>query len=155
MNTKTEIALSHFCEDFDQFLVRCHDLEMSGKWSVSKYGLMSTYFESDLFAVLLQLMSADGVFERAEADVINQMFSTEYSARDLSKFYKSLGPVVNDYVDEEATDAMALLSEIDPELRDDYRKLMLDACNIISMSDGVAEGEERALIEKLTTALEG
>ena len=155
MNTKTEIALSHFCEDFDQFLVRCHEFETSGKWSVSTYGLMSAYFESDLFAVLLQLMSADGVFERAEADVINRMFSTNYDVRELSKLYRSLAPVVDDYCDEEAADAMALLTKIDPQLRDGYRRLMLDACNIISMSDGVAEGEERALIEKLTAALEG
>ncbi len=154
MNTRAEIALEGFCVRLDDFLVACHELEASGKWDIDTHGYMAAYFQSDLFAVLLQIMSADGVFERTEADVLNRMLSSSYTPRELSSMYKSLGPVVDDYCDDEAPDAVELLAKIDEKMCEEYRGLILDACNIVSLADGVAERDERALIEKLRIALE-
>ncbi len=154
MNTRAEIALENFVSEFDAFLTTCNELESEGRWDVDAYGFMSAYFESDLFAVALQIMSADGVFERAEAEVLDRMFSTEYTPRQLKEAYVSLKPVVDDYCDFDAYDALARLATIDKGLCETYRKLILDACSIVSMSDGVAEGEEQQLIEKLQAVLE-
>lgn len=155
MNSKAEIALEHFITDYDAFIADCSECEQSGAWNVDEYGYMAAFFESDLFAVALQVMSADGVFERPEAEVLNRMFQTSYTSRDLRKLYVSLKPVIDDYCDEEAGDAVTLLSQVDPKLCEEYKRLILEACRIISLSDGVAEGEERLLIEKLRIALEG
>jgi tellurite resistance protein len=155
MNTKAQIALTSFVSDFDEFIAACSELERMGVWNVEERGLMSAYFETDLFAVVLQTMSADGVFERAEADVLNQMFSTSYTPRELNDMYRSLGSVVDDYCDADAADAVALLSGIDAELCERYRQLMLGACQVVSLADGVAEGDERVLLERLRIALEG
>lgn len=154
MNTRAEIALDDFVAKFDKFLVACSECEQSGKWDVDELGLMSAYFETDLFAVALQIMSADGVFERSEASVLNRMFSTKYTPRELSNMYKSLKPVVDDYCESDAKDALTTLQATDARLCDTYRELILDACAVVSASDGVAEGEERLLIEKLRIALE-
>lgn len=155
MNTKAQIALTSFVSDFDEFIAACSELERMGVWNVEERGLMSAYFETDLFAVVLQTMSADGVFERTEADVLNQMFSTSYTPRELNDMYQSLGSVVDDYCDADAADAVALLSGIDAELCERYRQLMLGACQVVSLADGVAEGDERVLLERLRIALEG
>lgn len=155
MNTKAQIALTSFVSDFDEFIAACSELERMGVWNVEERGLMSAYFETDLFAVVLQTMSADGVFERTEADVLNQMFSTSYTPRELNDMYRSLGSVVDDYCDADAADAVALLSGIDAELCERYRQLMLGACQVVSLADGVAEGDERVLLERLRIALEG
>lgn len=154
MNTRAEIALESFCNRLDEFLVACSQMEETGKWDVGTYGYAAAYFEADLFAVLLQIMSADGVFERAEAEVLNRMLSSSYTPRELSNMYKSLGPVVDDYCDDEASDAVELLGRIDEKMCEDYRNLILDACDIVSKSDGIAERDERVLIEKLRIALE-
>ena len=155
MNTKAQIALTSFVSDFDEFIAACSELERMGVWNVEERGLMSAYFETDLFAVVLQTMSADGVFERTEADVLNQMFSTSYTPRELNDMYQSLGSVVDDYCDADAADAVALLSGIDAELCERYRQLILGACQVVSLADGVAEGDERVLLERLRIALEG
>jgi tellurite resistance protein len=155
MNTKAQIALTSFVSDFDEFIAACSELERMGVWNVEERGLMSAYFETDLFAVVLQTMSADGVFERAEADVLNQMFSTSYTPRELNDMYRSLGSVVDDYCDADAADAVALLSGIDAELCERYRQLIIGACQVVSLADGVAEGDERVLLERLRIALEG
>lgn len=155
MNTKAQIALTSFVSDFDEFIAACSELERMGVWNVEERGLMSAYFETDLFAVVLQTMSADGVFERTEADVLNQMFSTSYTPRELNDMYRSLGSVVDDYCDADAADAVALLSGIDAELCERYRQLILGACQVVSLADGVAEGDERVLLERLRIALEG
>lgn len=153
MNTNADAALAEFLNKFHEFISACAELEQTGAWNVKKRGLMTAYFESDLFAVVLQLMSADGVFRRTEAAVLNSMFGTEYTSRDLRKMYQSLKPVIDDYCDSEARDALATLADVDEELCDVYRELILDACEIVSVSDGVAEGNEQALIEKLRVAL--
>jgi tellurite resistance protein len=155
MNTKAQIALTSFVSDFDEFIAACSELERMGVWNVEERGLMSAYFETDLFAVVLQTMSADGVFERTEADVLNQMFSTSYTPRELNDMYRSLGSVVDDYCDADAADAVALLSGIDAELCERYRQLIIGACQVVSLADGVAEGDERVLLERLRIALEG
>jgi hypothetical protein len=69
--------------------------------------------------------------------------------------YRSLGSVVDDYCDADAADAVALLSGIDAELCERYRQLIIGACQVVSLADGVAEGDERVLLERLRIALEG
>jgi tellurite resistance protein len=153
MNTKAEIALKSFVQRFDDFLERCAALEEVGAWDVDRNGLMSAYFESDLMAVTLQIMSADGVFEHAEAEVISGMFGCEYTPSDLRETYRTLGSVINDYTRGEASEALALLRHIDPKLCDEYRQLILGAAEVVSAADGVAEGPERRIIERLRSAL--
>ena len=147
MNTKAEIALNDFVERFDGFLVDCAEVERSGKWDTRKNGLMAAFFEADLFAVALQ------VFERTEAAVLSRMFSAQYTPKQLRDMYRTLKPVIDDYCDEEAGDALAILNDIDPYLAVRYRELILDACEVVSAADGVAEGEERQLIARLRRAL--
>ena len=153
MNTKAEIALKQFDKDLNAFLIACNDLEELGTWNVRKRGPMATYFEADLFTVALQVMSADGVFERAEAEVLNAMFSTSYTPRELSQMYHSSNPVIDDYFSKTSQDALGMLSGLDANLADAYRGLLLDACEIISLSDGVAEKSERELIAQLQEVL--
>lgn len=153
MAATADAALANFLREFDEFVTACSEVEATGRWDVKRRGFMSAYFETDLFAVVLQLMSADGVFRRAEAAVLNSMFGTSYTSRDLRKMYVSLKPVIDDYCDADAADALAVLARVDEGLRDAYRRLILDACEVVSLSDGIAEGEEQALIERLRVAL--
>ena len=155
MNTAAEIALDHFVSDFDEFVVECAKVENTGVWDSVEYGPMSAYFETDLFSVVLQAMSADGVFSRPEAEVVNRMFSSSYTPREFNNMYRGLKPVIDDYCDAEAADAVALLSRIDPALCERYRKLILDACEVMAMSDGSEKGAEQRLINRLRTALRG
>lgn len=153
MNTKADIALADFVQNLDDFLIACDSLEQSGAWDVKKLGPAAAYFEADLFGLVLQVMSADGVFEHAEAEVLNTMFSSSYTPRQLSEMYKSLKPTISRYTDKDADDALDFLGKIDSELRDNYRDLLLEACRIVSLSDGVAEKSERMLIAKVREAL--
>jgi len=155
MNTSAEIALDHFVSDFDAFVVECAKVEDTGAWDSVTYGPMSAYFEADLFAVVLQAMSADGVFARPEAEVVNRMFSSSYTPREFNAMYQSLKPVIDDYCDAEAADAVALLSRIDPELCERYRNLILNACEVMTMSDGTEKSGEQRLIKRLRAALKG
>jgi tellurite resistance protein len=98
-------------------------------------------------------MSADGVFEHAEAEVLNAMFGTQYSPRELSNMYHSLKPTLEAYLNEDSDDALTLLKNIDSTLAESYRDLLLEACRIVSMSDGVAEKAERMLIAQLREAI--
>lgn len=153
MNSKIEIALRDFEQKLNTFLIACGELERLGTWNVRRRGPMVAYFEADLFNVALQVMVADGVFERSEAEVLNAMFNTSYTPRQLSQMYHSSKPVVQDYVDEDSEDALTLLAGIDEALANEYRELLLDACKIISLGDGVAEKSERMLIAQLREAL--
>ena len=153
MDSQANIALTDFNQSLNEFFVACEDLENSGKWDVAEYGPMTAYFEADLFAVALQVMRADGVFERSEAEVLNAMFGTSYKPRQLSEIFHSTKPVVEDYCTEDTDDALSLLGRIDPAMRDTYRDLLLEACRIISISDGVTEKSERMLIAQLREAL--
>lgn len=153
MNTRAEIALEGFCERFDALLVKCHEAEQSGRWDTERLGMMSAFVESDLMAVVLATMSSDGVFETPEAEVMSRMFDNEYTPQDLRSLYGSLKPVIDDYVDEEATSALDTLRACDPSLCDDYRALILDACEVVSASDGISEGAEMDFIGRLRDAL--
>ncbi len=155
MNTSAEIALDQFVSDFDEFVMECAKVEDTGAWDSVTYGPMSAYFESDLFSVVLQAMSADGVFARPEAEVVNRMFSSSYTPREFNAMYQSLKPVIDDYCDAEAGDAVARLSRIEPTLCERDRKLILDACEIMSMSDGTEKSAEQQLIKRLRVALMG
>lgn len=153
MNTKADIALTEFKQKYNEFLIACNDLEELGEWNIGELGLASAYFEADLFNVVLQVMSADGVFERSEAEVLNAMFSTRYTPRQLSQMYHAAKPVVEDYVSDDADDALVVLARVNPVMCDRYRDLLLEACRIVSLSDGVAEKSERMLIAQLREAL--
>jgi hypothetical protein len=61
--------------------------------------------------------------------------------------------VIDDYCDTDAQDALKTLAAVDEGLCDKYRELILEACNVISLSDGVAEKGEVELIERLRAAL--
>ena len=106
MNSQAEIALRNYMLEFNEFLRLCDELEREGKWNVRKNGYMSAFFQTDLFSVVLETMSADGVFENAEAEVINRMFSSEYTNFELRDMYGSLSSVIDDYCDGEAEDAV-------------------------------------------------
>ena len=153
MTAEANLELEAFLKKFDSFLIACSEFEESGKWDIEKMGLMSAYFEADLTGVVLQTMSVDGSFDQAEADVYNRMFSTGCTPDELRETYRLLEPVVDDYCDAEAPDAIATLSELDPGLCESYRDLILRACAVVSSSDGIAEGKEIELIEKLKAAL--
>ncbi len=150
---QVEERLNAFVKKLDDFLVSCSEFEESGAWDVDELGFMSAYFEADLTGVVMQIMSADHLFEGAEAEVFNRMFLTDYTSRTLRETYQLLKPVVDDYLDADAQDALETLGAIDPALADTYRELILDACEIVSLSDGVAEGEETELIEQLKEVL--
>lgn len=154
MNSQAEIALSNYMEELDQFLGLCDEFDSSGKWNVRKNGYMSAFFKTDLFSVVLEAMSADGVFENSEAEVISRMFSSEYTNAELRDMYNSLSSVITDYCDGEAEDAVRMLSDIDPIAADQYRHLILSAVDVVSKADGVAEGSEQELIAKLEKALQ-
>lgn len=153
MNSQAEIALDDFQKDFEAFIVSCNELEESDRWDVDELGPTAAYFESDLFGAVLQVMSADGVFERPEAEVLNAMFDTSYTPRQLSDLYHSLGPVLKAYLSDDSDDALTILSNVDPSLAESYRSLLLEACRIVSLSDGVAEKSERMLIAQLREVL--
>ena len=153
MNAQAEAALTSFVEKLDDFLVDCSKYEESGAWDVERLGYMSAYFEADLTGVVLQTMSADGRFEHAEAEVFNRMFNTNYTPKMLQEHYRLLKPVVDDYCDTDAQDALKTLGAVDEGLCDKYRELILEACNVVSLSDGVAEKGEVELIERLRAAL--
>ncbi len=153
MNTKATIELKHFSQDLEAFLFACDELENSGRWDLGNLGPMAVYFEADLFAVCLQVMRADGVFETPEAEVVNAMFGTSYTPRQLSELYDSAAPVATTYAEEDAQSALALLAQVDLALRDRYRDLLLKACDVIAVSDGDAEKSERMLIAAMREAL--
>lgn len=153
MNTQAQLALESFERDLEAFLVSCDDLEKSGRWDAAELGPASAYFESDLFGAVLQVMRADGVFERPEAEVLNAMFGTSYTPRQLSGMYHSIGPVLKSYLGDDSDDALGMLRAIDPGMAGTYRDLLVEACRIVSLSDGVAEKSERVLIAQLREAL--
>ncbi|MDO4796883.1 MAG: TerB family tellurite resistance protein [Coriobacteriales bacterium] len=153
MDSQAEIALANFEKDFDEFLIACNELEESGVWNASEMGPAAAYFQADVFGAILQVMRADGVFERPEAEVLNAMFGTSYTPRQLSELYHSIDPVLRSYLNEDADDALTMLKDLDPELADSYRNLLLEACRIVSLADGVAEKSERMLIAALREAL--
>lgn len=153
MNTQAEIALVDFRKDYEAFLLACNELEESGRWNTAELGPASIYFESDAFGAILQVMSADGVFERSETEVVNAIFDTNYKARELSGMYHASEPTLQAYLNEDSDDALTLLSGIDAKLAESYRNLLLEACRIVSLSDGVAEKGERMLIAQLREAL--
>ncbi len=153
MNTQAEIALADFKKDYEAFLLSCNELEESGRWDVDELGPAAAYFEADVFAATMQVMSADGVFELPEAEVVNAMFDTQYSPRQLSNMQRSLSPALKAYLSEDSDDALTLLKGIDSDLAETYRKLLLEACRIVSLSDGVAEKNERMLIAQLREML--
>jgi uncharacterized tellurite resistance protein B-like protein len=111
------------------------------------------YFEGDAFSAVLQVMSVDGVFERSEAEVLNAIFGTAYTPRQLNELYRSLKPTLQSYLNDDSEDALTLLRGIDAKLAESYRNLLLGACRIVSLSDGVAEKSERMLIAQLREAL--
>ena len=154
MNAQAEAALASFVSRLDNFLVACSRYEESGAWDVEKLGYMSAYFEADLTGVVMQTMSADGHFGRAEAEVFNRMFNTNYTPKMLRDNYRLLKPVIDDYCDVDAQDALKTLAKVDEGLCDTYRELILAASNVVSLSDGVAENDEVELIERLRTALQ-
>jgi tellurite resistance protein len=153
MNTQANLALDDFGKEYEAFLIACNELEESDRWDANELGPASAYFESDAFGAILQVMSADGVFEHAEAEVLNAMFGTQYSPRELSNMYHSLKPTLEAYLNEDSDDALTLLKNIDSTLAESYRDLLLEACRIVSMSDGVAEKAERMLIAQLREAI--
>lgn len=153
MDTKAEMALASFETNLNEFLIACSELEESNAWPTQDFGPMGAYFEADLFAVTLQVMSADGVFERVEAEVLNRMFGTSYTPRELSAIFRSTKPTAMDYCNEDAEDALTVLGGVDAALTERYRNLLLEACRIVSLSDGVAEKAERMLIAQLREAL--
>ncbi|MBR3312509.1 MAG: TerB family tellurite resistance protein [Atopobiaceae bacterium] len=153
MNTKADIELKHFSQDREAFFFACDKLENSGQWDLGAFGPMAVYFEADLFAVALQVMSIDGVFETPEAEVLNAMFDTSYTPRELGELYESAAPVATAYAKEDEESALTLLAQIDPAVRDQYRDLLLKACDVIAVSDGEAEKSERMLIAALREAL--
>lgn len=153
MNAQAEESLNSFVEKLNDFLATCPKYEESGAWDVEKLGYMSAYFEADLTGVVMQTMSMDGLFERAEAEVFNRMFDTNYTPKMLRDNYRLLKPVIDDYCDVHAQDALKTLAAVDEGLCDKYRELILEGCNVVSLSDGVAEKGEVELIERLRAAL--
>ena len=153
MNTRAEIALENFSKSYQEFLDECDKLEESGRWNTDELGPAAVYFESDVFGAILQVMSVVGVSERTEAEVLNALFGTQYTPRELSDMYQSAKPTLQAYLNEDSDDALTLLQKIDPNMAESYRNLILEACRIVSLSDGVAEKSERMLIASLREAL--
>lgn len=153
MNTRAEIALEGFCERFDALLMRCDEFERSGRWDTEELGFMSAFIESDLMAAVLAMMSVDGVFETPETEVVNRMFDAEYTPQGLREMYGSLKPVIDDYVRSNASSALDVLRSCDPSLCDAYRSLILDACDVMSAADGIAESSEIDLVGRIREKL--
>lgn len=153
MNSKAEIALANFRQDYDAFIIACSELDESDAWDADELGPAATYFESDVFGVILQVMSADGVFEHSEAEVLNALFDTAYTPRELNAMYHSIGPVLKNYLNDDSDDALTMLQDINPKMAEDYRSLLLEASRIVSLSDGVDEKSERMLIAQFREAL--
>lgn len=148
-----DTTLTSFIEQFNGFLVTCNELEDNDAWDKEANGPIELYLQADLLGVVLQLMSVDGHFEQAEADVVNTMFGGAYAPEELEEVFGDLDPIIEDYCDGQKADTLALLLPLSPALADTYRDLILMAARIVSESDGVAEGQEKELIHRLEQAL--
>lgn len=143
-------ALSEsFKTKFERFLIGCDSIEELDRWDKEANGEMDVYYSNDIVSVIIRLIAADGSFSEKETDYLNEFFGFDYTAEELKSTYEDCSDEIENLFDEELGSGIATMREINSNLADAYKELLLTVCDIIIESDGVIDGAEVELAQQL------
>ena len=139
---------------YEKFLHGCDAVEMDGNWDVYESGDMETYYFNDMLCLILHLTSVDGEFSDTEADFVNAMFGSEYTAKELADIYQSEKKDIQNMVQVEIPADYRRLKTINEGLADHFKEMLFSICEIISESDGIVKNAEQDIIGQLHSQLD-
>ena len=152
--SKLQDLTEGFRLQYEKFLHGCDSIEMDGDWNVYDSGDMETYYFNDMLCLILHLVSADGEFTSAEADFVNAMFGSEYTAEELAEVYQSEKKDIRNMAEAEIPSDYRRLKTINEGLADLFKEMLFSICEIISESDGILRNTELNIIDRLHSQLD-
>ncbi|MBQ8975084.1 MAG: TerB family tellurite resistance protein [Oscillospiraceae bacterium] len=137
--------------EYDKFITGCDSIEEMGQWDVEKLGQMDAYYSGDIMSVIIRLVAADGQFTQKEADYVNDIFGFAYTPGELRSIYEDCGDAIDSVFDEGVENGYSRIKGINEKLAAAYKELLTLVCDIIIESDGVIDGAEIAMAQRLKT----
>ena len=146
--------LEGFKLNYEKFLLGCDALEAEGLWPLEDFGEMDAYFANDLMCVIIRLIAADGEFDQAEIDYLNDALGFGYSVEELSAVYTECGEKINSLLESELSESISQIQALSPLLADTYKEMLSLVCKIMIESDGVITSEEKTAASQLLSCIE-
>ena len=137
---------------YEKFMTACDAFEKENKWDRDQNGEMDAYYFHDIMCVFIHLISADGVFSPEEADFVNQVFGFGYTAEELAELYRVQGEDIENLLNYIPLD-YGKLKTISGDLAELYKNMLLQACDVLAVSDGSVHKNEQKYIDSLKASL--
>lgn len=134
---------------FEKFLTGCDAIEELEQWDKEENGEMDAFYANDLVSIVLRLIAADGNFAEQETEYINNIFGFDYSTEELKEIYRTCAEGIESIFDSEFQSGFTYLKSINEKLAAAYKELIDLICDIVIASDGVIDGAETQLAQKI------
>lgn len=138
-----------FHKNCRQFIEGCDKLEEAGLWNKEALGEMEAFYLNDMASVVIRLIALDKNISEKEVKYLKESFGFSYTVDELAIVYENSKENLQEYFDEDLSNAVKYLWELDRELADCYQKLIYLICDIIASSDGIVLTMEKKEIERL------
>lgn len=148
-------SAEQFQTKVEAFLEACESLQERGLWEEEEYGNVQAYYVNDLVCIIARIIAADGEITERETEFLGEVFGFDYTVEELEEVYEICIDSIKDMFETGVNEAYQLLKDMDMDLADSYKELILLAGQVAMDSDDMimssaAEKEElRKLCELL------
>ena len=149
---KYDERIENLKKNYEQFVDECNAFEEEGIWNVDEYGEMESWIANDILCAVIRLVAADGKFTKEEVDFINDAFGDtslglNYSIEELKGVYNNCLDKIDNLYEESIPETVKMLSAINNDIVEEYRKLLMQICAIVAdCDDKIAEGEKKEVM---------
>lgn len=148
-------SAEQFQTKVEAFLEASESLQERGLWEEEEYGNVQAYYVNDLVCIIARIIAADGQITERETELLGEVFGFDYSPEELEEVYEICMDSISDMFETGVNEAYQLLKDMDMDLADSYKELILLAGQVAMDSDDMimSTAAEREEVRKLQELL--
>jgi len=148
-------SAEQFQTKVEAFLEASESLQERGLWEEEEYGNVQAYYVNDLVCIIARIIAADGQITERETELLGEVFGFDYSPEELEEVYEICMDSISDMFETGVNEAYQLLKDMDMDLADSYKELILLAGQVAMDSDDMimSSAAEREEVRKLQELL--
>lgn len=132
---------------WESFLNGFDSIEEMNLWDKEAFGEMEAYCENILLSFLVRFISSDGVIKHSEVEKLNTLFGFDFSLSEIVEIAENITVEQNDITDN-IKNTLSMITKVNSSIAEDFKTLLIDACDVIINSDNSLQDIEIISIKK-------
>ncbi len=129
--------------EWEKFINGFDAVEDMGMWDKDTHGEMESFCENILVSALMHFIASDGVIKPVEVQKLNSAFDFDFDFSEVEDICTNMSSEMKNYITN-PDDLFLVIAKANSKIADEFKALLIDACELVVKSDDFADVSETA-----------